>query len=464
MKPTLHRCIVTSSHRFYDSTIQRFNGFTIFFCALIFPLLASAQFSPVETGSARSVSGQFIIIGSKENSPLARSPRFANDDSLVHIEPALLAVSAERIKESLWQELDIHGEWRGKIYFALHPARSLDEDVIIISNPSAGGWSYQVQLPDVLSRTRFTRAMTGVLLLEYANRSAQSHSAEIPAWLTDGLSQQLLAEEPAAMILSSPDKIIDGLTQNRTVATQRPSDALDGARRVLQNNSALTFGQLSWPNDAQLDGDDDGVYRASAQVFTGALLGLKNGPDHLRAMLADLPGCYNWQTAFQNAFQENFPRPLDLEKWWALQVVGFVARDSGPVWTPAASRAQLDAILGVPVEIRSASNSLPERAEISLQAVIRNFDQPQQAAIFAVKLRELELAQFRMTAPLAALAGGYRRAVADYLEQGKTAESVRSAAAHPQAASQKVNARDTLKKLDELDAQRRRMEADIREP
>ena len=95
---------------------------------------------------------------------------------------------------------------------------------------------------------------------------------------------------------------------------------------------------MSWPDEAQLSGADGGVYRASAQLFVNELLELKDGPAHLRAMLATLPEFYNWQTAFQSAFREDFPRPLDVEKWWALQVVNFVARDPGPAWTPAVSR------------------------------------------------------------------------------------------------------------------------------
>ncbi len=55
------------------------------------------------------------------------------------------------------------------------------------------------------------------------------------------------------------------------------------------------------------------------------LLGLKNGPAKLRALLAELPAHLNWQTAFFDAFDEDFKRPLDVEKWWALRVVNFAA-------------------------------------------------------------------------------------------------------------------------------------------
>jgi hypothetical protein len=52
----------------------------------------------------------------------------------------------------------------------------------------------------------------------------------------------------------------------------------------------------------------------------------------------------------------------------------FCRARSRPRWTPAVSRDKLEEILSVPVEMRTASNALPAHAEVSLQAVIRNFD------------------------------------------------------------------------------------------
>jgi hypothetical protein len=434
----------------------------LFFACLV-PIFASAQFSPPGENMARSVSGQFIVIGSKGISPLANSPRIATNADFVRLEPALLAVSAERVKDSLWSTLGVNAStrWRGRIFLALHPARSLDEDVTIVSKPSDGGWNYQVQLPDVLSRARFARAMAGVLLLEFADRKATTRPAEIPDWLIDGLSQQLLAANLSEIILSSPDQTVNGLPVTRIDTTERGINSSSEVRRVLKNSPILTFEQLSWPTVAQLSGDDDGVYRASAQVFVARLLNLKNGPAKLRAMLQTLSRYYNWQTAFESAFQENFHQPRDVEKWWALQVVSFVARDPGPQWTPAVSRDRLDEILSVPVEVRAASNALPSHAEVSLQAVIRNFDSSWQFRILQTKLRDLELAQLRMAPQLIALADAYRRTIADYLSENGRHVSVSPFNKHS-GATQMAAARQTLKKLDALDAKRRTIEATIK--
>ena len=384
---------------------------------MFFPLTAGAQFSKTDQEPTRSISGQFIASGPAQFSRLAGEPRVVADTNLVRLQPALLAVSAERIKDSLYRRLAISKDASGcgQIYLVIHPARSLDENVAIFSRLTAAGGIYRVDLPDVLSHRRFTRAMTGVILLEYANRQAQARSAEIPAWLADGLAEEMLAAGSPETILSVPDKVVNGLPVTRLNATQRGMDPLAGVRRVLEQVPPLTFEQLTWPTAAQLAGDDGGAYRASAQLFVDDLLKLKSGPRQLRTMLESLPRDYNWQTAFQSAFRDDFPRPLDLEKWWALQLADFAAHDRGPGWTLAVSRAKLDELLSVPVEMRATSNSLPAHSEISLQAVILNLDAAHQQAILQAKLRDLGLAELRMAPQLVSLTDGYRRALAAYL-------------------------------------------------
>ncbi|HZF01064.1 MAG TPA: hypothetical protein VE344_04140 [Methylomirabilota bacterium] len=434
-----------------------------FLFALFFSTVARAQLTLPNSVSARSVSGQFAVVAARQISPLTNQRAVLTNTDFVRLDPALLAVSAERIKTSLWQQLDIDSAtpWRGQIFLALHPAQSLDENVTIISSRFNGAWNYRVELPDILARTRLARAVTGVVLLEFANRNADDHSAEIPAWLVEGLSQQLLASKSSEFILSSPAAAQNGVLQNRIVATQRGWDLLLEAHRALQNQPALTFDQLSWPTDAQLAGNDDGVYRASAQLFINELLALKNGGKELRTMLQTLPHFYNWQIAFHDAFRSDFPKPIDLEKWWSLQTINFAALDIGPMWTPAASRDKLDEILRVPVEYRSESNNLPVRAEISVQTVIRNFDSERRDSVLQTKLRDLQLAELRMSPQFAQLTEQYRSVIADYLGEHQSSPRKVILGKHPIAAQSKPTAQETLNKLDALDAQRREVEAKI---
>jgi hypothetical protein len=254
---------------------------------------------------------------------------------------------------------------------------------------------------------------------------------------------------------------VDGLPVTRLNQNTRGLDPLADARRVLKNSPALTFEQLSWPTAAQLNGDDGGVYRASAQLFTSELLKLKDGPAQLRATLETLPQFYNWQLAFQSAFRGTFPRPLDLEKWWALSVVTFISLDPGPGWTLEVSKTKLNEILDVPVETRTATNSLPGHAEVSLQSVIRNFDAARQTAILQLKLRDLELAQLRIAPPLAALTEDYRRALADYLGDRKAGSPRPVWIRHMFNELLQASASTTIKTLDALDARRRSLEATL---
>ena len=430
----------------------------LLFSALAFSAAAGAQMFLPNAVSARSLSGQFAVIGERQVSPFASLPAVLTNASLVRLEPALLAISAERMKDALWRELGVSGPWSGQIVLALHPAQSPDENVFVISTRYNNGWRYRGELPDIVSRTRLARALTSVVLLELANRNAGERSAEIPAWLADGMAQQLLTDSLARLFFSPPTKIENRVPVSRSIAVKRGVDPLAAARHVLQERPALTFDQLSWPDGVQMSGGDGGVYFASAQLFVSDLLQLKGGAARLRAMLDALPLVYNWQTAFRTVFSAEFSTSLDLEKWWALQTVSFVARDAGPQWTPSVSLEKLDEILSVPVDFRSASNDLPSLREISLQDAIRTFDALQQTEVFQTTLRDLELAQLRMAAPLAALNDQYRRTLAAYLgESGGAATPQRWVKRPPQ----RPGAGDMLKKLDALDAQRRALEATV---
>ncbi len=403
---------------------------------------------------ASSASGQFLVTSSQVSSQLANIAEIATNDVFVRLEPALLAVSAERLRDALMRKLglDSRAPWAGKIYLTLHPARSLDENVAIFPSRFENAWVYHVVLPDVMPRDRLVRTLTSVLLLEYANRNAGEHSADVPPWLVEGLSQELFLENFQETIISAPSGLVAHMPIDRLSQNENTVDHLAGAREVLQDYSVLTFSQLSWPSEAQLSGEDGGVYRASAQLFVDELLSLRTGPAETRTMLASLPRFYNWQTAFDKAFHENFATPLDVEKWWALKTVLFTSESPGAQWTARASQEKLAEILTVAVQYRSASNNLPTYAEVSLQSVIRNFSPDRQRQLLQTKLRDLEMAQFRMAPPLAVLTAEYRNALAGYLG---VVPIKRNGQVGNKQVLKVVSARDTIRTLNTLDAQRR---------
>jgi len=457
------QCCVASGRSFVPA-LQCFDLPAVFFLALIFSTaVVSGQTAWTEARAVYGASGQFVVTAIPQASPFQNRPDVTADGNLVRLEPALLAVSAERFKLALWSQLGLKpgSQWSGKIFLTIRPAQSVNDGVDININLLADTWNYRVGLPDVITRTRYARALTGVFLLEIVNRANhnESRSAELLPWLMDGLVRQVLGADPAKIVLSSPAKKMDGLAQTRINSKESGLDPLVDARRILQESPALTFDQLSWPTDAQMNGDDGGIYLASAQLFVSNLLGLDHGPEKMRALLAQLPACMNWQTAFFAAFKQNFKRPLDVEKWWALRVVRFAARDPGPHWTTVASRERLADLLAVPVEFRNDEHSLPGHTVVSLQDAIRNFEPAQCTAILEIKRRDFELAEFRMTQPFASLADGYRAVITGFL--GGTRKTSRSTLTgrHNAPMRRPADVAETVKKLDALDARRREAEA-----
>ena len=181
----------------------------------------------------------------------------------------------------------------------------------------------------------------------------------------------------------------------------------------------------------------------------------------MRQLLAKLPGCLNWQTAFFDAFRENFRRPLDVEKWWTLRLVRFAACDSGPRWNLAVTRERMVDLLSVPVELRATPEALPERATISLQTAIQNFSGIQRESVLRPKVRDFEIAQFRMAVPFSGLASGYRATLAEFLgEQGKDFRAPVTGR-RGEVSGYNPGTTAVLKKLDALDARRREAEAKL---
>lgn len=453
----------------------------ILFCLLLIfsGPIASAQDTQNGPSSVRSVSGQFIVTALPGDSSWLRRINLSAETNLIRLEPAFLAVSAERFKLALWSQLGVRpgAAWSGKVFLTLYPAQSTNDDVNIEIVPLPHSWDYRVQMPNVVNRTRFARAMTGVLLLEIANRANPNpgHSAELPPWLTDGLACQILGGEQGRLILSAPvekadavfvaganaTKVAGGVYETRVDKKARGSDPLAGARQTLQDFPALTYDELCWPSGAQMNGNDGGAYLASVQLFVVSLLGLEGGPEKMRSFLGRLPGCMNWQTAFYDAYHQHFKRALDVEKWWTLRVIRFASRDPGPRWTTDASRERLADLLAVPVEFRDSPDSLPDHTVVSLQDAIRNFKPEQINAILEIKRRDFELAQFRLAQPFAILADGYRSVITEYLGGGRKNSQLAMKGKAALPGHRGLSTGDTVKRLDALDARRRDLEAKI---
>jgi hypothetical protein len=371
--------------------------------------------------------------------------------SFTRLDPKLLPVSCERIKQLLWRQLEATALWRGRISVGLYPASSADDPISLNADQFRDGWQYRVALPNFLERSRYVRTLVQVLLLEFANRTAKDHSSEIPFWLTEGFTQEVLASSDMDVILPpAPQTAINGLWVTVTFTNHQRIDPLTQAHAELQAGSPLSFQQLSWP-EPEPTAEGESLYRSSAQLFVHSLLAMKDGPASLRAMLEELPEHYNWQFAFLHAFRAAFSRPLDVEKWWALQTAHFTGRELAQTWELNESWQKLDETIRSFVQVRLDTNDLPLEAEVSLQTVLREWDTARQTQALQLKVRELEQLRLRLAPEHVALADEYRQTLAAYLEHRDHANSLLPFRKH---ALQRRALDDAVHRLDALDGRR----------
>ena len=401
-----------------------------------------AQGFPTPFTSARSMSGQFVVFG--PNTRALRPMMAATNGNWVSLEPTLVTVSAERIRQAAWRELGVTGSWQNKISVMLHPARFTDEIPNVVADHSLGVWNYRVEMPDQITKDRYLRAMVQVVLLELANRDARGQSAEIPAWLTEGLTYQLLANHGPDLVINAPRLHVNGVTYTPPATTDaRPISSLERAHKILLGDTPFTFEELSWPAPRQIDGSDGPRYRACAQLFTCELLKLPGGRDCMREFIGALPSYLNWQMAFLQGFKPHFTRPLDIEKWWALQSTGFAGRDLIQTWTYEDSWNKLAAALMASVDVFGNTNELPLRAEVKLQTIVRDWEPAKREAVLRGKVGELESLRTRIAPELLALTADYSQTIAVYLK--------------PRGMLKGNGQRDLLNRLDALDARLAKM-------
>jgi hypothetical protein len=431
--------------------------------------LAHAQGQPNATVIG-SGSGQFFISARGGISP--HSLELATEPNMLALEPPLLAVSCERIKTEVLRALNMTDQWQGKIFVVLRRARADDDQIFVRPQKLGRNWHCGVDLPDAINQNRLVEAVVRATLLEIANRKATDQPTEIPEWLARGLTRQLMGSSAIKIILRPPRKADAGgyLPISRETADfsdapqpagsrTRTLNPLADAMNVLRTRDALTFDQLSWPTDEQLNGAGADVYGSCAQLFVNGLLHLKNGPEDLQAMLADLPDYLNWQLAFDDAFRAAFKSPLEVEKWWALELTQFNGRDLLHLLTPAESSRQLDAVFQFPVDVQ-IGQAAPMRTDITLQTIIRGWSRTQQLPLLKNKVWELGVLRLRVAPNFMPLVDQYVEVLQNYYK--KRSASTRILATMGLISDTSVA--EAVARLDALDAERANLREQSRPP
>jgi len=158
------------------------------------------------------------------------------------------------------------------------------------------------------------------------------------------------------------------------------------------------------------------------------------------------------QLAFEQAFQPMFKTPLDVEKWWALEIAQFSGRDLIHLLTRQESAQQLDAVFEFPIHVQIGQSS-PMRTDISLQTIIRGWNRTQQLDILKSKIWELGVLRLRISPDYISLVDQYLGVLEAYSR--KRSASTRILTAIGLIADKSVE--DAVAQLDQLDALRLKM-------
>jgi len=304
-----------------------------------------------------------------------------------------------------------------------------------------------VDLPERIDKERFIDVAVRVMLLEIANRAATAREAEMPPWLAEGLSAELQAGTLSTLALE-PAPAMD--------QSGRKADPMRFVREVLRRRPALKFDELNMPTAEQVSGGNAELYRACAHLFVNQLLRLRGGRDALRDMILHLPDNLNWQTTFLRSFASHFPRLIDVDKWYALNVAHVSGRDLMSVWPLETTWKQLEEILATKVQVRLAADELPIDTTVMLQRIITEWEFERQRPVLLQKVERLQALRQRATPELAELVDGYARVLRSYVN-GRPPKFKPSPLAANDTKRLPVAVRNLLQQLDELDARRTRL-------
>lgn len=401
--------------------------------------------------TARSYSGQFVVKGPQTapTLPIKVQGDKDSDDGLIGLEAGALAVTCEQVKHALLKQLDREDHWKDKVYVEIAPDAEDDSDILMATVKYRDGWRYQLRLPVRIDPDKLLLAIVRTSLLELANRNSKGHSADLPLWLTEGMTKHLIATSPTPLVMQ-PKKLKDILP--KVAPSRLIEDPLLEPRAHLQKYNAWTFQEMSLPSDVQMNPLEWTHFRHCAHVLVQSLLRTPNGPKNLGAMLDAMPNYLNWQFALLEGFQGQFASPLDIEKWWSLTLVDLKSFDSHNRWTYQPAVRRLDQILDTSVTLDPGVDAVPTQRNLELQLLIDLVEWDQQRPYIMDVISQLIFFQIHAPEDLVKLAGDYRITLMEYVNSRDTA--AKTTRRGEVATSHKVIVRETLDKLKLLDVLR----------
>ena len=402
-----------------------------------------------------SASHQFFVIGHPPGAPKGPPPLSQIRVDHLQMDPSVLAMACERVKQQLYKMLLLDDEWKSRISVVVDGPALPEQPIAITAIAGSRGLNYRVVLPGQVPKQRLVRAIVRALLLEVINREARGTLVtEVPLWLQEGLAAHLFATEGDILMQGITErvfglngsKIVTG-ARTRTTFDRTYEDSLVDTYRHLQLNQPIDFALLNLPNPGQLTGYEWKTYQHCAHLFVAELLRLPDGPEKLTALLRALPEFHNPQLALIKAFEPQFHSALAIEKWWSLVLVDFQGRDANLRWGENRALEHLNEILYAPVVIRANTNAVPVTREMHFQQLIRDTSFNRHKPILEQALKKLFVVQLNAHRDLARLINDYRLTIHEYISKRDAVDDAKGAATPNVIVAKK----STIDQLDLLD-------------
>lgn len=403
-------------------------------------LCASCGIWGAETISSHS--GQFIVHGSS-GTRLRPRDTGTNAAAYISVEAQSLAVTAERVKRAFLQELLAGDHFQDKVHAIVLDLAPPTQPIQIISQIFSDGLQYRMLVPGHVEHARLIRGLVQILLAEFANRGAH-RCAELPRWLVEGMTRQVLASAVPTYVVNEVSSAVEVLGYDR----------LSYTRSFLSTNTPMTVQELSFYSGSA----EEERFAASAHLMVHELLKLKGGPGLMINFLRALPAGLNWQTAFYQVYGAHFNGALAFEKWWMLAWHDQKNRPKQEVWPRETGIARLDALLLTSMELRVSTNSIPQRRDATLQEVIERTGFSDQRAILSQTVQELFFASMNLPEDLREVAIAYQRTLIDYVQK-RSVNEYQPGLKYDPAQREQTLVRATIKRLAELDIARQEVAA-----
>lgn len=361
----------------------------------------------------------------------------------VRLDPATAIVICDRIKQVFLQELGISDQWQGIIELDIDfYVNGINRPILLSHRFLSDGLHTTMRVSDEVTPHRLVQAVTQVLLLELANRDhKQLKMAEIPLWMTEGMTQ-LIMERTGPSLIPLP-----GTPQRFSTQTTSPTRHAKARLRTINNPPSFTT--LANPGPEWTEGIPKMIFQDASLVLTHELLTRIDGQKNFLQTILRLKKYLNWQTAFLDAWKETFPSLTDVEKWWAIVLV--INQDDTAPGSLSFKRSveKLNEILSeASVTSVGDIHAAKRPSSIHIQQVATSWTATVQAYFFERMATQLDVFALAAEPRVANLAKRYQEVLLDYIHQPQIL------AFFGKDAPSRIDLKVLRKRLEDLDTER----------